>query len=42
MTPSKITEGLLYASLMKLFFESKKKKGLKNFEKALDFQLMML
>ena len=41
MTPSKITEGLLYASLMKLFFESKKK-GLKNFEKPLDFQLMML
>ena len=26
MTPSKITEGLLYSSFMKLFFDSKKKK----------------
>ena len=37
MTPSKITEGFLYAGFMKLFFDSKKKR-FKSFEKALDFQ----
>ena len=42
MTPSKITEGLLYSSFMKLFFDSKKKKRLKSFEKALDFEPMLL
>ena len=38
MTPSKITEGLLYTGFMQLFFNSKKKK-VENSEKAfrLDF-----
>ena len=36
MTPSKITEGLLYAGFMQLFFNRKKKK-VESFEKALDF-----
>ena len=36
MTPSKITEGLLYASLMKLFFESKKKR-VEKFWKSVGF-----
>ena len=39
MTPSKITEGLLYTGFMQLFFNSKKKKKVENSEKAfrLDF-----
>ena len=40
MTPSKITEGLLYAGFKQLFLNSKKK--IENFEKALDFQPMAL
>ena len=42
MTPSKITKGLLNAGFMQLFFSSKKKKRVKIFEKALDFQPMVL
>ena len=41
MTPSKITKGLLNAGFMQLFFSSKKKR-VKIFEKALDFQPMVL
>ena len=41
MTPSKITEDLLYARFMQLFFNSEKKK-VESFEKALDFQPMAL
>ena len=41
MTPSKITEDLLYAGFMQLFFNSEKKK-VESFEKALYFQPMAL
>ena len=36
MTPSKITEGLLYAGFMQLFFNGKKEKG-GNFLKSAGF-----
>ena len=42
MTPSKIMESLLYAGFMQLFFNSKKKKKVESFEKALDFQPVTL
>ena len=42
MTPSKITEDLLYAGFMQLFFNSEKKKKVESFEKALYFQPMVL
>ena len=41
MTPSKITEGLLHAGFMQLFFNSKKER-VESFEKALYFRPMAL
>ena len=40
MTPSKITESLLYAGFVQLFFNSKKR--VESFEMALNFQPVAL